>query len=72
MGLKDLVIKGRLRTTLVPLLNAMPVVGAVQVRPCHRPGAQPQRIPPTLAWPVLRTCSNAVTVPGSHACLAEG
>ena len=31
VGVKDLVIKGRLRTTFIPLLYAMPIVGAVQV-----------------------------------------
>ena len=31
VGVKDLTIQGRLRTTFIPLLHAMPVVGAVQV-----------------------------------------
>ena len=31
VGVKDLVLKGRLRTTFIPLLYAMPIVGAVQV-----------------------------------------
>lgn len=30
-GVKDLVLEGRLRTSFCPLLNALPVVGAVQV-----------------------------------------
>ena len=35
VGVKDLVISGRLRTSMIPMLDAIPVVGAVQVLiPC--------------------------------------
>ena len=36
VGVSDISLKGRLRTTLIPLLFQMPVIGAVQVSCCHQ------------------------------------
>ena len=40
VGVEDISLKGRLRTTMIPMLFEMPIVGALQVWTGMRPGTR--------------------------------
>lgn len=60
VGVEDITFKGRLRTTMIPLMFEMPVVGALQVGDpavfCLTPMRWPLSEHLTLQWPSCMRC----------------